>query len=230
MFIIGRYIILNYYFYSAVILILFLISIEDFNTYKIKNKRLISLLFLFLIYPMIYAVDNVMFFWSRGDEFDDVQNLLRGNTIFADNMFLNITPNGVSFHDISHYSDYLHAFIFHTYNYIYSHFIPSVFSFFSILIMFLIAKLLTGKIIGMGDVKLYMVLALNAEYRIIYVIIISMFMWLTFYIIKNHIMKTCLVRNSKLKIHATKKSDTKIALGPFISLSYIIVLTVQLLY
>ena len=55
--------------------------------------------------------------------------------------------------------------------------------------MFLIAKLLTGKIIGMGDVKLYMVLALNAEYRIIYVIIISMFMWLTFYIIKNHIMK-----------------------------------------
>ena len=149
-----------------------------------------------------------MFFWSRGDEFDDVQNLLRGNTIFADNMFLNITPNGVSFHDISHYSDYLHAFIFHTYNYIYSHFIPSVFSIFSILIMFLIAKLLTGKIIGMGDVKLYMVLALNAEYRIIYVIIISMFMWLTFYIIKNHIMKTCLVRNSKLKIHATKKSDT----------------------
>ncbi len=131
---------------------------------------------------------------------------------------------------ISHYSDYLHAFIFHTYNYIYSHFIPSVFSIFSILIMFLIAKLLTGKIIGMGDVKLYMVLALNAEYRIIYVIIISMFMWLTFYIIKNHIMKTCLVRNSKLKIHATKKSDTKIALGPFISLSYIIVLTVQLLY
>lgn len=108
-----------------------------------------------------------MFFWSRGDEFDDVQNLLRGNTIFADNMFLNITPNGVSFHDISHYSDYLHAFIFHTYNYIYSHFIPSVFSIFSILIMFLIAKLLTGKIIGMGDVKLYMVLALNAEYRII---------------------------------------------------------------
>ena len=104
MFIIGRYIILNYYFYSAVILILFLISIEDFITYKIKNKRLISLLFLFLIYPMIYAVDNVMFFWSRGDEFDDVQNLLRGNTIFADNMFLNITPNGVSFHDISHYS------------------------------------------------------------------------------------------------------------------------------
>ena len=88
MFIIGRYIILNYYFYSAVILILFLISIEDFITYKIKNKRLISLLFLFLIYPMIYAVDNVMFFWSRGDEFDDVQNLLRGNTIFADNMFL----------------------------------------------------------------------------------------------------------------------------------------------
>lgn len=100
-------------------------------------------------------------------------------------------------------------FISYIFNYLYSHTFSAVLSVLFVLILFFTARVLTGKTIGMGDIKLYTVIAVNAETNIIYVIMLSMIMW--------------------LPVHIIKKSDTKTALGPFISLSYAVILNISIL-